>query len=277
MSKTILDYLNNEIKLSKIVQNIEKDFQNGYLFAELLQKLGYLKKDITIFKKDAESENEIQENFKKLKEKLNEIGIHLDAGTIKSIYSCEKNISSNLIYKIKTKIFRKNIGFDDIMNKIQLHEKEEKEKNVKKNNKILQATMMKANKKVSKIQRSRSSSHFSEISNFHISSNNMPFIEPINKNKTNYNFYGKNNNNNSFNQGKLKKLISSLKNNLGLQSLKHSGSASDLLKLKNNLGYSSKNGKIDYNNNILKLNKNKIGANSKNFSPQIYLKKIIKI
>ena len=128
MSKTILDYLNNEIKLSKIVQNIEKDFQNGYLFAELLQKLGYLKKDITIFKKDAESENEIQENFKKLNEQLNEIGIHLDAGTIKSIYSCEKNISSYLIYKIKKKIFRKNIGFDDIMDKIQLHEKEEKEK-----------------------------------------------------------------------------------------------------------------------------------------------------
>ena len=53
MSNTILDYLNKEIKLSKIITNIEKDFSNGYLFAELLQKLGYLKKEISIIKIDS--------------------------------------------------------------------------------------------------------------------------------------------------------------------------------------------------------------------------------
>ena len=271
MSKTILEYLNNELKLSKIVQNIEKDFQNGYLFAEILQKLGYLKKDITFFKKDAESEIEIQENFKKLKVQLNEIGIHLDEGTIKSIYSCEKNVSSNLIYKIKTKICRKNIGFDDIMDKIQLHQKEEKKLN--KNNKIMQSTIINFNKKEVKIQRSRSSSNFSDISNFYISSNNIPFIESNKKNKTNYNFFSKNKSNSFNNKRNLKRGISSLKNNLGFQPLKKSGSASDLITLKNNLGYSSKIGKIDYNNNDFKLDKNKIGFNSKYFSPQIYLKK----
>ena len=55
MTSTILNYLNNQIKLSKIIENIEKDFSNGYLFAELLHKVGYLKIDISFFKKETES------------------------------------------------------------------------------------------------------------------------------------------------------------------------------------------------------------------------------
>ena len=90
-------------------------------------------------------------------------------------------------------------------------------------------------------------------------------------------FFSKNKNNNFNNKRNLKRGISSLRNNLGFHPLKKSSSASDLIILKNNLRYSSKIGKIDYSNDTLKLNKNKVGFNPNNFSANIYLKKIIKI
>ena len=33
MSETLLRYINKEVKLSKKIKTIEKDFKNGYLFA----------------------------------------------------------------------------------------------------------------------------------------------------------------------------------------------------------------------------------------------------
>ena len=249
MSNTILNYLNNEIKLSKIIQNVEKDFSNGYFFAELLQKVGYLKTDLKNFKKEPASQKEIDENFNNLKEQLNLIGVHLEHGTIKSIYSCEKNVASNLIYKIRTKIFRKNIGFDEILDKIQLHEKE----NINLNNKFMYSTMVNFRKTKSNIHKSRSSSNFSEISNFRISGE-IPYIDTgKKKNKTRNNF---------FNKKDLKIGLSSAKKKVKLKPLKKFGSASEINDLKNNLCKNIEIKKSD--------NKNRTG---KFFSPKIYLKR----
>ena len=261
MSNTILDYLNNEIKLSKIIQNIEKDFSNGYLFGELLQKLGYLKKELSIFKKEAESKNEINENFNNLKEQLNEINLHLDEGTIKSICSCEKNVASNLIYKIKTKINRKNINFDEIMDKIQLHSKEEKNFNI--NNRFMQSNMTFFNKSNATLHRTKSSSNISDFSNFQYSSSNMPYIDVSKKNKTSYKFYKKNKIDN--NKRNLKIGLYPLRNKLKLKPLKKYGSTSEILNLKNNLGNKMEIEKVNKNSN-------KINLKEKNFSPQ-FLKK----
>ncbi len=38
MSEIILNWLNEEIQLSKRVSNFEEDFSNGYLLGELLSK-----------------------------------------------------------------------------------------------------------------------------------------------------------------------------------------------------------------------------------------------
>lgn len=38
MSEIILNWLNDEIQLSKRINNFEEDFHNGYLFGELLAK-----------------------------------------------------------------------------------------------------------------------------------------------------------------------------------------------------------------------------------------------
>jgi hypothetical protein len=41
MSKLLQEWCNNELKLSKNVSDFERDFANGYLFGEILHKLGF--------------------------------------------------------------------------------------------------------------------------------------------------------------------------------------------------------------------------------------------
>ena len=163
MSNFILEYLNNEIKLSNIINNIETDFSAGYYFAELLQKLGCLKTDIKNFKKEPRTEEEIRNNFNKIKPEFRNIGIHLDEDLINSMINCDKNIAANLIYKIKTKITRKNINFDRIMKKIKMSEQKYEE--VKKSNTKFMKNTMNFFRRQSQIMiKTKSSSNFSEIS-----------------------------------------------------------------------------------------------------------------
>ena len=165
MSNLIFEYLNQEIKLSKNITNIEKDFSNGFYLAELLQKVGCLSSDINNYKKDAKLEEEIKNNFENLKQEFSRIGIHLDDQIINLIMHCNKNAASNLIYKIKTKMTRKNINFDDIMDKIKKsYQKLEEMKN--KNKKFMQTSINFFKRESKLLVKSKSSSHFSEWSGF---------------------------------------------------------------------------------------------------------------
>jgi len=42
MSEILMTWLNTEVDLSKKVENMEKDFSNGYLLGELLYKFNQL-------------------------------------------------------------------------------------------------------------------------------------------------------------------------------------------------------------------------------------------
>ena len=132
MADTLYNYLNNELKLSKKVKSIDKDFKNGFLFGEILSKTGHLiPNDLSIFNKEAKTNQEIKQNFTILKEHLKHIGIHLDNFTINSLVNNIKGSAANLLYKIKTQIERRNMNFDDIMNKINKYEKDEKKEELK--------------------------------------------------------------------------------------------------------------------------------------------------
>ena len=127
MSETLLRYINKEVKLSKKIKTIEKDFKNGYLFAELLSKEGFLiSNKLTFFNANAKTKAEIKLNFILLRDDLSKIGIHLDESSIEDLVNNVKGSSSKLLYKIKTQIDRKKIKFDDIMTKIIGYQKEEK-------------------------------------------------------------------------------------------------------------------------------------------------------
>lgn len=132
MTDTLYNYLNNEIKLSQKVNSIDKDFKNGFLFGEILSKTGHLiPNDLSMFNKEAKTNQEIMQNYTILKEQLKHIGIHLDNFTINSLVNNIKGSSANLLYKIKTQIERKNMNFDDIMNKINIYENDEKKEEIK--------------------------------------------------------------------------------------------------------------------------------------------------
>ena len=131
MSDTLYNYLNNEIKLSVKVNSIDKDFKNGFLFGEILSKTGQLNpKDLSLYNKEAKTNQEIKQNYAILKEHLKHIGIHLDNFTINSLVNNIKGSSANLVYKIKTQIERKNMNFDDIMNKINKYENDVKKEEI---------------------------------------------------------------------------------------------------------------------------------------------------
>ena len=118
MSEILLKYLNKEVKLSKTIKSIEKDFKNGYLIAELLLNTGFLKENnISLFNVNAKTKSEIKNNFILLKTDLANLGIHLDNSTINDLTNNVKGILPNLVYKIKIRIDRKKIKYDDIMNK----------------------------------------------------------------------------------------------------------------------------------------------------------------
>ena len=162
MSNLIFEYLNDEIKLSKIIKNIEKDFSSGYYFAELLQKIGCLNSDIIKFQKEPKTEEEIKNNFDFLKTEFSNNGISLDDETIKLILNQSKITAANLIYKIKTKMTRKNINFDEIMDKIKIsYKKLEEMKN--RNKKFMKSSLNWESKNFIK---SKSSSNFSDVSGF---------------------------------------------------------------------------------------------------------------
>ena len=165
MSNLIFEYLNDEIKLSKIIKNIEKDFSSGYYFAELLQKIGCLNSDIKKFQKEPKTEEEIKNNFDFLKTEFSNIGIYLDDETIKLIINRSKNTAANLIYKIKTKMTRKNINFDEIMDKIKIsYKKLEEMKN--RNKKFMKSSLNFFKRESKNFIKSKSSSNFSDASGF---------------------------------------------------------------------------------------------------------------
>ena len=141
MSETLLNYINKEVKLSKKIKSIDIDFKNGYLFAELLSKTGFLNSNyLSQFNKNAKTKQEIKLNFILLNQHLSYLGIHLDDFTINEIVNNTKGSIPALLYKIKTQIDRGKIKFDDIMTKLIKYQKEDKIKNSKENKKMLNKT-----------------------------------------------------------------------------------------------------------------------------------------
>ena len=64
MAKIIRQWCNDELQLSRPVDNFERDFCNGFLFGEILFKLG-LQTDFNDFK-DVEAPKAMLTNFQRL-------------------------------------------------------------------------------------------------------------------------------------------------------------------------------------------------------------------
>ena len=129
MSEPLLNYLNNEVKLSKKITNLSEDFCNGYYLAEILQKNNIIKNmkeysNVNINNNEYNLKNilKIENNFKKLQKSLEEkLNINLNKEDIEKVKNKNMQTISNIIFKIKINIDRKKINFNEILNKISEH------------------------------------------------------------------------------------------------------------------------------------------------------------
>ena len=116
MSDILLNYINNNIQLSKKITNIEHDFKNGVYFCELLEKTLNLKS--FEYNKNPKNIFEISENFELINKNLKLIGISLNNALKKEIIEGKNGAAAKLIYKIKIELNRKQINFGNILEKI---------------------------------------------------------------------------------------------------------------------------------------------------------------
>ena len=86
MTDVLIQWLNDEIKLSKEITNIPSDFRTGYLFAELLHKMNHL--PVLSQYKNSTKKIDIMHNLYNLQKNLIQIGIQLDEKSINKIKQC---------------------------------------------------------------------------------------------------------------------------------------------------------------------------------------------
>jgi len=106
------NWLNNEIKLSKKIDNISDDFQNGYLFAELLYKHKIIP-DISIYT-NSKLEKDIIHNFCYLSKTFLDMNIVLDEINRNKIIQKSPYTAQVYLYKIKQYIDKKLITFESL-------------------------------------------------------------------------------------------------------------------------------------------------------------------
>ena len=112
MAETLKDWLNNEIVLSKVINDIPKDFSNGYLFAELLFKTKQIP-NLSLFK-NSNNKKDIISNFCYLQKNFLDIGIILDEKSRNDMMNASQYSSLIYLYKIKQVISKKNIDLNEL-------------------------------------------------------------------------------------------------------------------------------------------------------------------
>ena len=112
MTETLLNWLNNDIKLSKQITDIPKDFRTGYYFAELLHKTNHL--PIITSYKNSTNKNDIIQNLHQLQKNLNHIGVILNEQCKYKIMNADIYTSKIYLYKIKKLLESKNINLEQL-------------------------------------------------------------------------------------------------------------------------------------------------------------------
>ena len=112
MVEELINWLNNEVKLSKKVNNISEDFQNGYLFAELLHKTKIVP-DLSIYK-NSNDEKDIIHNYCFLTKNLLDMNIILDEKSRNNILQKSPYTAQIYLFKIKQVLNKRLITFDSL-------------------------------------------------------------------------------------------------------------------------------------------------------------------
>ena len=112
MSELLQNWLNKEIKLSKTINNISNDFQNGYLFAELLFKTKQIP-NLSLFK-NTNNRKDMILNFCYLQKNFSDLKIILDEKSRDDIINASPYAAQIYLYKIKQVLSNKNINLEQL-------------------------------------------------------------------------------------------------------------------------------------------------------------------
>ena len=112
MTELLIQWLNEEVKLSKPITNIPSDFSNGYFFAELLHKMNHL--PVLSIYKNSQNKKDILHNLDNLQKNLSQIGIQLDEKSRNRIINGDIYTAKIYLYKIKQLLSNKNINLEQL-------------------------------------------------------------------------------------------------------------------------------------------------------------------
>jgi hypothetical protein len=111
-SETVKSNIESIIYKQAII-NLEEDFANGYMFAELLNK----HKQITNFKeyKNDNDQETTFNNLKLLEKALRDLNIKVEHKKMDEVANKRKGIAAQFLYHIKMKLSKKEINFESLM------------------------------------------------------------------------------------------------------------------------------------------------------------------
>ena len=112
MTELLLNWLNNEIVLSKTITDIPIDFQNGYYFAELLHKTKQIPNLFTF--KNTNNYKDIISNYCYLQKNFLDLGITLNENCRNEMMNAGPYTSKIYLFKIKQLLSKKNIDMNQL-------------------------------------------------------------------------------------------------------------------------------------------------------------------
>lgn len=113
MTELLLDWLNNEVKLSRKVNDIVEDMSNGYLIGEILNKHKQIS-NFFEYKDKIDSDTKIH-NFRLIEKALRDLEIKVVWKSMKEIYDKRKGVAARFLYQIKMALSKKGINFERLM------------------------------------------------------------------------------------------------------------------------------------------------------------------
>jgi PIN domain nuclease of toxin-antitoxin system len=210
MSETLYFWLNNELKLSEKITNIQTQFSNGFFFGEILSKYELLPQ----FNEFNNTNNKlhITKNYSLLQKKFSDLGINLTEIEKNDLIQKKKFKAEIFLYKIKQKLSSMLLNINEIFERTK-----NKNNNLKtfykslnmgnfnnvvkkfevKNEKI---AMLKEKEKINEKRKKLKSARLPKINKFEKNLND--FYMKNNNNNFNNNFYNKNMINNIINDNK---------------------------------------------------------------------------
>jgi len=122
MSSVVIQWLNNEVKLSKRItkESIDTDFRNGYLFAEILKQYELIDKKMfdSLFYNGNSNETTVR-NYSLLESGLvQKLGLKIKANRVYDIIKGKPGEAAKLLYDIKTYIELKKLDLTNDNGKI---------------------------------------------------------------------------------------------------------------------------------------------------------------